>query len=133
MFWSDDLEFPSQKYPSIGWLGRVHRGTPLQTVYLKAEVASPPRLLRQSPDMATHPTNDWRLLDIFTVAQTPNASHGQLSVNQSGLAAWTAVLGGITVLSNTAVPAVQSRSSPTNFISLLVDPGSNAPVIQGIV
>ena len=28
-------QFPSNKYPSIGWLGRVHRGTPWQTVYFQ--------------------------------------------------------------------------------------------------
>jgi hypothetical protein len=33
---SDDWDFPSYKFPSVGWLGRVHRGTPWQTVYLKS-------------------------------------------------------------------------------------------------
>ncbi len=33
---SDYWDFPSYKFPSVGWLGRVHRGTPWQTVYLKA-------------------------------------------------------------------------------------------------
>src|SRR5262249_28094477 len=32
---SDDWQFPTNKFPNIGWLGRVHRGTPWQTVYLK--------------------------------------------------------------------------------------------------
>src|SRR5262249_1527575 len=32
---SDDWDFPKGKFPNIGWLGRVHRGTPWQTVYLK--------------------------------------------------------------------------------------------------
>jgi hypothetical protein len=30
---SDDWDFPTNKFPGIGWLGRVHRGTPWQTVY----------------------------------------------------------------------------------------------------
>jgi hypothetical protein len=135
VFGSDDWDFPSQKLPSIGWLGRVHRGTPWQTIYLKAEVAPPARWLRHSPDMRSHPTNDWRLLDIFTVAQTPNASRGQLSINQSGVAAWSAVLGSITVLSNT-MPNL-NRRAPTlaggNFNTLVVEPITNAPVIQRIV
>src|SRR5205823_2354868 len=42
---SDDWEFPTNKFPNIGWLGRVHRGTPWQTLYLKADVAD---------------TNDWK-------------------------------------------------------------------------
>jgi len=32
---SDDWMFPTNKFPNIGWLGRVHRGTPWQTVYIK--------------------------------------------------------------------------------------------------
>ena len=31
---SDDWNFPTNKFPTVGWLGRVHRGTPWQTVYL---------------------------------------------------------------------------------------------------
>src|SRR6185369_15927566 len=79
VFGSDDWDFPSQKFPTIGWLGRVHRGTAWQTIYLKAEVADGNRWLRRSADLRMHPTNDWRLLDLFTVAQTPNVSHGQLA------------------------------------------------------
>ncbi len=33
---SDNWDFPSYKLPTAGWLGRVHRGTPWQTVYLKS-------------------------------------------------------------------------------------------------
>ena len=33
---SDFWDFPANKLPTVGWLGRVHRGTPWQTVYLKA-------------------------------------------------------------------------------------------------
>ena len=33
---SDNWNFPTNKYPTVGWLGRVHRGTPWQTVYFKA-------------------------------------------------------------------------------------------------
>ena len=40
---SDDWDFPTYKFPSVGWLGRVHRGTPWQTVYLKS-----PDILQQT-------------------------------------------------------------------------------------
>ena len=33
---SDNWAFPTNKFPTVGWLGRVHRGTPWQTVFLKA-------------------------------------------------------------------------------------------------
>ena len=139
VLYSDNWDFPSQKFPSIGWLGRVHRGTPWQTVYLKAEVAPPLSWQRVSLDPRTHPTNDWRLLDMFTVAQTPNASHGQLSINQDGLAAWAAVLGGVTVLSNTLPPLPEGTlvvpPSMGNFTNLIIDAKSTAAlqfILDGI-
>ena len=33
---SDGWDFPTNKLPNIGWLGRVHRGSPWQTVYMKS-------------------------------------------------------------------------------------------------
>ncbi len=33
---SDNWDFPTNPYPTVGWIGRVHRGTPWQTVYLKS-------------------------------------------------------------------------------------------------
>lgn len=99
---SDDWDFPTNKFPSVGWLGRVHRGTPWQTIYMKAEAAPNPEWRNFSLDPLSHPTNDWRLLDVFTVAIHPNASHGQLSINQTNFAAWSAVLSGVLVLTNIA-------------------------------
>ena len=135
VFGSDDWDFPSQKFPSIGWLGRVHRGTPWQTVYLKAEAANAQSWFKQSLDFRTHPTNDWRLLDMFTVAQTPNVSRGQLSINQSGLAAWAAVLSGVTAISNVFNVASfnYARVAPSNFATLLIDPKIDEPVLESIV
>ena len=36
---SDDWDFPVHTLPTLGWLGRIHRGTPWQTVYLKSGIA----------------------------------------------------------------------------------------------
>ena len=41
---SDDWQFPTNKFPNLGWIGRVHRGTPWQTVYLKSGVISAARM-----------------------------------------------------------------------------------------
>jgi hypothetical protein len=62
--------------------------------------------------MRAHPTNDWRLADVFTVAQHPNASRGRLSVNQTNEAAWSALLSGIevTTLTNTPAGVTASRA-----------------------
>ena len=118
---SSDWDFPTNKFANAGWLGRVHRGTPWQTVYLKS---APIDLLtwqrwtgngqmeynvgQVTPGMVplkalytdaviTHPTNDWRLLDMFTTAFSDSAMRGQLSINQTNLAAWSAVLSGVSV------------------------------------
>lgn len=97
--------FPTNLFPNIGWLGRVHRGTPWQTIYLKS------RPLSASADWIEHtgnqrgihpysasrmvPQRDWDLLDLFTTAPHPNAARGRLSVNQTNQAAWSALLSGI--------------------------------------
>jgi hypothetical protein len=103
--------FPTNKYPSVGWLGRVHRGTPWQTVYFKSDnpandnalskwlswTSSPWNTLTE-PD--TYPTNDWVLPDLFTAAMNDNSARGLLSVNQTNDAAWAAVLAGVIALTN---------------------------------
>lgn len=131
-------------YPNLGWLGRVHRGTPWQTVYLKSAVAD----LRQqngldgAPWLAlffgemndwaswagnanTHPIRDWKLLDLFTTAINDNAAKGLLAVNQTNLAAWAAVLSGVPVLDN--------RTSANDPQPLVLRPDSPevAQVISG--
>lgn len=115
VFSSDYWEFPQQKLPNVGWLGRIHRGTPWQTIYFKAKPAGPEggveTWLRAGGGpawtMETHPTNDWRLVDLFTTAPNDLAARGRLSVNQTNLAAWSAVFSGIGVASlfpsNTAI------------------------------
>ncbi len=126
----DYWNFPTNKYANVGWLGRVHRGTPWQTIYLKSTnvVYSAPAGLfgwqkwtgnlrtnlnvgQRSPKVVpltnfiqdavfSLPTNDWRLMDLFTTAFNDNTTRGQLSVNQTNIAAWSAVLAGVDVLTN---------------------------------
>lgn len=118
----DDWEFPTNKLPNVGWLGRVHRGTPWQTVYLKPEPVKLDRWLRWTGngqlvrnvgqintnivalnawtnDAAfTHPERDRRILDLFTTAFNDNASRGRMSINQTNLAAWSAILAGVNIM-----------------------------------
>jgi hypothetical protein len=58
----------------------------------------------------THPTNDYRLFDLFTTAPSPNASRGLLSVNQTNVAAWSAVLSGVSVLARTNASAAMTET-----------------------
>jgi hypothetical protein len=120
---SDDWDFQAGKFANIGLLGKVHRGTPWQTIYLKADVAPMDLWQGLSLDPLEHPTNDWRLMDLFTVAQHPNASRGQLSINQSGQAAWSAVLSGVSVYSNLLTSA-QGALTAYPLVTNLIDPGS---------
>jgi hypothetical protein len=103
-------------FGGIGDLGRIHRGTPWQTIYLKSLRADelPPgqaslmTRLSGAPlswagwagNRRTHPTNDWKLMDLFTTAYNDNAARGQLGVNQPGYAAWAAVLSSVPLLRN---------------------------------
>jgi hypothetical protein len=121
---SDDWDFPTNRFPSIGWLGRVHRGTPWQTIYLKPEwfdagqgSANLNRDLRTNwtgiwsdwtgnptrwDARYTMPTNDWALLEHFSTATMASSSQGQLNINNDELAAWSGVLSGVLVVSNSA-------------------------------
>ena len=128
---SDDWDFLPRytnvsAFPNIGWLGQVHRGTPWQTVFLKSMLTNAPggTQLRAYPSLwvqwagsiGTHPMRDWRLLDVFTTAANENAARGLLSVNQTNTAAWSAVLSGTIVASNTVSPtgARNSRNTGTD-------------------
>jgi hypothetical protein len=124
---SDYWNFPTNKFPTVGWLGRVHRGTPWQTVYLKAtdllnqiqiQINGTPPIATtnyigrntwmtwtgngNSLDAAnTAPAQDRLLFDLFTTAFNDNATRGTLSVNvgptNANLAAWSALFSGIVV------------------------------------
>ena len=122
---------PTNAFAAIGQLGRIHRGTPWQTVYLKSPVAN-----LESDDQGhisdrhhwrwwsgshgTHPTNDWALLDVFSTALTETAGRGQVGVNQTNLAAWSAILSGVPVLRRLG-------NDGTNLVATVLDPaGVNA-------
>jgi hypothetical protein len=156
---SDDWDFPTNKFPNVGWLGRVHRGTPWQTIFLKstnflqsagrydlgvlnwAKWTGNPAQPRNWGQIQTNlvpltnfvadaiftaPTNDWHIIDLFTTAFNENAGQGQLSVNQTNLAAWSAVLSGVTVLPNAnsftnIEPALAYNPSQTPNLVKIVD------------
>ena len=108
---SDDWQFPNGSFANIGWLGQVHRGTPWQTLYMKSAVARTNDWYRWANTYETHPTNDWRLFSVFTVAINDAASRGTLSINQTNIAAWSALFSGVQVLSNNNQNVVISPNS----------------------
>jgi hypothetical protein len=130
---------PTNAFASIGQLGRIHRGTPWQTVYLKSSIAnigaySEGNIADRhhwkwwSGSYGTHPTNDWALLDTFSTALTENAARGQIGVNQTNLPAWSAILSGVPVLR-------RLNSDGTNLVATVLDPaeGNGAAFVQKIV
>jgi len=62
---------------------------------------------------------------VFTAALNDNATRGQLSINQTNLAAWSAVLSGVVVLTNDVV-----NGTPTLLPRLSSLPGSIIPWIR---
>lgn len=136
---SDDWAFPTNKFPNVGWIGRVHRGTPWQTVYLKADIAdtnttTQTSWYRWAGSQGTHPTNDWTLADLFTTAPTDTAQRGLLSVNQDNLAAWAAVLSGVSVLVPTDDTGALDELFLEQVSSNLFEPSAtNLSTLQKIV
>lgn len=134
------------RFPGVGWLGRIHRGTPWQTLYMKSThyvdgndgqgtaFVTPERWIQWSGSRGTHPKVDWKLFGVFTVAPNEAATRGLLSVNQAEKAAWSAVLSGITVFTNT-LPTGEALSPPANiadaYQSVVIEPAT--PQIQQIV
>lgn len=136
---SDDWDFPTNAYPSVGWLGRVHRGTPWQTVYMKSADVTPQvwtnytgntRQRQGIPEATfTRPIYDRLLFDVFTAAFNEDAARGQLNVNQEGLAAWSALLSGVVGLTNIATDAQLNLTGfRTNYLApFRIDPAGVAP------
>jgi hypothetical protein len=124
---SDDWDFPTNKYANIGWLGRVHRGTPWQTVYLKSAPIDKNTWTQwtgntnQADSIVSQPTNDWKLLDLFTAAPDDNAARGRMSVNQTNFAAWAAIFNGVVALTPT------NDTNPPRLIPVVIDTNGNDP------
>jgi hypothetical protein len=74
------------------------------------------------------PTNDWRLLDYFSASLGPQATRGQMSINQTNAAAWSAVLSGVAVTTLDELPNKQVFAD-----DVLVEPASYDPRVHDIV
>jgi hypothetical protein len=146
---SDTWDFPTNKLWNVGILGRVHRGTPWQTVYMKSPIIAQKDWINWSGNFVigtnavtgrtnadsgfTMPVADYQLFDLFTTSPNPSASRGQLNINQTNLAAWSAVLSGVNVITNASAGVLGSTFIPPAGV---YDPNNPTPVAriwQGIV
>jgi len=111
---SDNWNFPSNQTLNAAWLGRIHRGTPWQTLYLKStnilDYTKPPvsglatwTVWTGDPaDDATNmaPVRDWHLVSYLASLISTNDLVSQFSVNEPDPNTWLALLDGMTALTN---------------------------------
>jgi hypothetical protein len=131
---SDDWDFPEGQPLAMSWLGRVHRGTPWQTLYLKSKTATAEQWAQLSSDPSTHPTNDWSLVSVLASLLNTNAPQQLVSVNEPGSTAWAAAFDGVTVLTNVLADGDLLAGSPPELVMMTMM--SNSPqaalLIQGV-
>jgi hypothetical protein len=138
---SDNWNFPTNLLSALGGLGQVHRGTPWQTVYLKAA-----NILNEcgifgnlgtntwmqwtgdtDPNDAAlmAPANDWRLAGLLISLLNTNDATQLVSVNDPNIADWLNVLNGLTVYSNSVAYPFPSYTTAPQFDTYVM--ASNSP------
>jgi hypothetical protein len=116
---SDSWDFPTNQPLGTSWLGRVHRGTPWQTIYLKSPFVDFSTwqhwLGWTNADEAqrAQPTNDWRLVSELAPLFNPVAPQDLISINQDNPSNWAVILDGLTVFTNgtSLAPIIVSSNS----------------------
>ncbi|HXT11105.1 MAG TPA: hypothetical protein VN873_06035 [Candidatus Angelobacter sp.] len=125
---SDDWDFPAGESLSFEWLGRVHRGTPWQTIDLKPSQISLLDWVRWDNDNVlvtngnsilvdaplTHPTNDWQFASLWAQWLNTNDLSTLLSINNTDTNAWEARLDGLTALTNSAFGELDALTLTSN-------------------
>jgi len=141
LIWRSDMwNFPTNQALEIGWVGQVHRGTPWQTIFLKStnvllQTGVPaqglaiwqkwtgddlvhPDWVRGDTMIAdaalTTPTNDWQLISRLAPLFNKNDLSSLTSVNQSTGEAWSALLDGITAVTNPAPGEIDTVAISSN-------------------
>jgi hypothetical protein len=124
---SDDWNFPTGQALNLNWLGQVHRGTPWQTIYLKATdiLATAGGLntwtnwtgdLDAADAAAMAPVQDRHLAGLLASLLNTNDVRQLVSVNNPDPNAWLVLLDGLTALTNDASgqfdPIIISSNSP---------------------
>ena len=100
-------------------LGRVHRGTPWQTIYLKSFAVSALTWrdwtgYASQDATATQPVNDWRLVSLLISLLNTNSPHNLLSVNERATEPWLTALDGIEVITNLSAVTSQTLTMASN-------------------
>ncbi len=134
---SDQWSLPDSEPLNFGLLGRVHRGTPWQSVYLKSEAVNLAVWTNWTGNadvtdaMRTMPTNDWRLVSLVASLLNTNHPRQMLSVNERDTNAWLVVQDGLSVLTNSSTDA--ELTSPLPLIRFDTIPVSSNSLQAGSV
>jgi len=105
---SDVWNFGDGGSMSIAWIGKVHRGTPWQTLYLKSQDVEPSVWTNwlggwnAEQAMLARPVSDRALISAMTMLLNTNSPAGLLSANSSDTSAWQQALGGLLVITNSS-------------------------------
>jgi hypothetical protein len=154
VWWSDAWNFPTNLLPSLVGLGQVHRGTPWQTIYLKAT-----NVLEETSSFGNEglqnigtntwmqwtgdpdandaalmaPVSDWRLAGLLMSVLNTNDATRLFSVNDPNIADWQNLLNGLTVYSNSTALALPGVT-PTFDTYVMASNSPQASVIaDGII
>jgi len=111
---SDNWNFPDGEPLNPNWLGRIHRGTPWQTIFLKATNIL--NLTGFTSGLATWtnwtgnanrvdatntaPVNDWHIASLLAALFNTNHLASLFSVNNPDPNAWQGLLNGLTAYTN---------------------------------
>lgn len=138
---SDDWDFPMSALPGGNWLGRVHRGTPWQTIYLKAtnildlvQTGPMPAYglttwmdwtgdFNATDAAAMAPVADWHLASLLISMLNTNNFGSLISVNNSDPNIWLVLCDGLTALTNTSPDSSLPLGIP-QFDSMVISSNS---------
>lgn len=121
VFSSDRWSFPDAEPLSIPMLSQVHRGTPWQTIYLKANAIQDTTWRNWTGNFDaidaqhTQPVRDWPLVALINSLINTNDPRRLISVNEANTNIMLAALDGIVALTNSSPdgePVVMTADSP---------------------
>jgi len=139
---SDYWNFPMNESSFGDWLGQIHRGTPWQTIYLKAsdilgEIQNGANIgtntwmnwtgdFDPTDTAAMAPVRDRHVVSMLAALLNTNDLRSLFSVNNSNPNAWLVLLDGLTVLTNDLPDSSGLRfGAPPQFGTLVMS--SNSP------
>ncbi len=157
---SEDWNFPTNATLTIESLGRIHRGTPWQTLYLKSSDLGLTNIVKNpaewvgnysylpaaikwadwagiailSDGFYTRPVRDWSLVALIASMMNTNDPRQLISINDLNQTNWLMTFNGLSALTNTTTESQLLSGNPAQFQTLPLS--SNSPqvllLVQGI-